>query len=585
MTAGIRYDNDGGLYEKYGDLVNFNPAAFSYSSGSDTIGNSGLVIAGNNKLFATPGASNSTLTNRQDGFGPRIGLAYSVTPKVVVRTGFGVYFDRGEFFTNFSPSAGNGFNGPFGVTLQPPFVQPVLATATGTPENPFGTTLGTIDTNPSDFIKGLPNQAALIKGSAPYLFGAYSANNKLPYTENYSLDVQYQIFPKIVADVGYSGTHGLRQTVPLPFNQPQVATPQNIVNGTQMYSYGFQATDAKGNKLLTEPYDTSTGGNTDLRVPFIGYSPNSVEWSTLGWSHYNALQVSLHQQTWHGLDYQFSYTWSHSLDTSSGFGLFYNGNNPNTLASGYASSDFDQTHVSVFSFNYLLPEYKSGSHWMHVATSGFGLSGVASFQSGEPYNVYDFSGSVGSIFYSSNDFLTNPVLPLAPGQTAKSALTGHSGVGVNPNHPNGTVSNFADQAFTSKAFAYPVLAPGQSGVPLPGLTAAGTTVADTFESGFSNGYRNIFRAAFQKRADLAIYKETTIAEKYRLRLSMEVFNATNTPSFDAPNNSFSGDTNFSTNITPIGPNSPEAFGAQRVGSVTNPIGSPRQLQFYGIFSF
>jgi hypothetical protein len=587
VTAGIRFDNDGGLYEKYGNLVNFNPAQYSYSSATDTILNSGLVIAGNNKLYATPGASNSTLTNKQYGFGPRIGLAYSVTPKFVVRSGFGLYYDRGEFFTNFSPSAGGGFNGPFGVTLQPPFVQPVQTSAASTTQNPFGPTAPPIDTNPADFIKNLPNRTALIKGTEPYLFGAYAANNKLPYSENYSLDLQYQLTSKIVADVGYTGNHGVHQTVPLPFNQPQVATPQTPVNG-EIYSYGFNATDGlkKPGTLLTEPYSTNTGGNTDLRAPYIGYSPNSVSWSTLGWSHYDALLVSLHQQNWHGLDYQLSYTWSHSLDASSGFGLFYNGNNPQTLASGYASSDFDRTHVTEFSFNYQIPAYKTGSHLLQVATTGFGLSGVALFESGQPYNVYDFSGSVGSIFFSSNDFLTNPVLPLAPGVKVKQALTGHSGAFVNPSAPNGTSSNFNDQAFKSTAFAYPSLAPGQSGVPPCGPTTTGTTACDTFESNFANGSRNIFRGSFQKRADLAIYKETKIAEKYRLRLSMEVFNVTNTPSFDAPQNSFSGAT-FSNPpvITGIGPGNPEAFGGQSVGAVTNPIGSSRQVQFYGIFSF
>ena len=587
VTVGLRYDNDGGLYEKYGNLVNFNPAKYSYNLASDTILNSGLVIAGNNKLYATPGVSNSTLTNKQYGFGPRIGLSYSITPKFVVRSGFGLYYDRGEFFTNFSPSAGGGFNGPFGVTLQPPFVQPVQTSAASTTKNPFGPTAPTIDTNPADFIKNLPNQAALIKGTAPYLFGAYATNNKLPYSENYSLDLQYQLTSKIVADVGYTGNHGVHQTVPIPFNQPQVATPQSPVNG-QIYSYGFNATDGqkKPGTLLTEPYSTNTGGNTDLRAPFIGYSPNSVSWSTVGWSHYDALLVSLHQQNWHGLDYQLSYTWSHSLDASSGFGLFYNGNNPQTLASGYASSDFDRTHVTEFSFNYQIPAYTKGSHLLHVAPAGFGLSGVALFESGQPYNVYDFSGSVGSIFFSSNDFLTNPVLPLAPGVKAKQALTGHSGAFVNPSAPNGTRSNFNDQAFKSTAFAYPSLAPGQSGVPPCGPTTTGTTACDTFESTFANGSRNIFRGSFQKRADLAIYKETRITEKYRLRLSMEVFNITNTPSFDAPQNSFSGAT-FSNPpaITAIGPGSPEAFGGQSVGSVTNPIGSPRQVQFYGIFSF
>jgi hypothetical protein len=585
LTVGIRYDNDGGLYEKYGNLVNFEPSAYSYTLSSDTITNSGLVVAGNNKNFHTPGVSNSTLTNRQDGFGPRIGLAYSATPRLVVRTGFGLYYDRGEFFTNFSPSAGGGFNGPFGVTLQPPFVQPVYATASGTAENPFGTTRPTVDTNPADFVKNLSNQAAIIGGATPYVFGSYARNNKLPYTENYSLDVQYQIRPKLVGEVGYVGNHGVHQTVPIPFNEPQVATPGTPVNG-QIYSYGFNAVDTNGKKLISEPYNTSTGGNTDLRVPYIGYDPNSVEWTTAGWSHYNGLLVSLHQQSWHGLDYQLSYTWSHTLDTSSGFGLFYNGNNPNSLANGYSSADYDRTHVTSFSFNYQIPQYSSGSRLLRMSTVGWGLSGVTSFESGEPYNVYDYSGSVGSIFFASFDELTNPVLPLAPGQTPKSALTGHTGAGVNPSHPNGTISNPADQAFTSKAFAYPSLQPGQSGVPPCGPTTGGLTACDTFESTFASGGRNIFRGSFQKRADLEIFKETRIMEKYRLRVSLQLLNATNTPSFDAPNNEFSG-ASFSNPpvITPIGPNNPDQFTNQKVGSVTNPIGSPRQLQLYGIFSF
>ena len=579
VNAGLRYDDDGGLYEKYGNLVNFDPTAYSYALSSDTINNAGLVVAGNNKLYHTPGVSNSTLTNKQYGFGPRIGFAYSATPKLVVRSGFGLYYDRGEFFTNFSPSAGNGFNGPFGVTLQPPFVQPVLATAASTLQNPFGTTAPTVNTNPAAFIGNLPNQAALVSGTSPYLFGSYARNNSLPYTENWSLDFQYQLFPKVVADVGYTGNHGVHQTVPLPFNQPEVATPQSQVNG-QIYSYGYNATDSNGNTLVSEPVSTATGGNTDLRTPYIGYDPNSVEWSTLGWSHYDGLLVSVRQQPWHGLQYVLSYTWSHSLDASSGFGLFYNGSNPDNLASGYATSDYDRTHVTTFQFNYDLPGLKSGGALLNRLTQGFGLSGVTVFESGTPFNVYDYSGTVGSIFFSGNDYLTNPVLPLAPGFTARSAQTGHSGAFVAPNSSN---PNYADQAFNPQAFAYPLLAPGQSGVPPCGLTTAGTTACDTVESGFASGYRNIFRSSFQKRADIAIYKETRIADRYRLRLQAQFFNISNTPSFDAPNNGFTG-SNFN-NPPTYKALSGNAFANQNVGVVTNPIGSPRQIQFYGIFSF
>lgn len=564
VTAGIRYDNDGGLYEKYGNLVNFDPTKYSYDVGSDTIVNSGLIIAGNNKLYHTPGASNSTLKNGQWGISPRIGLAYQLRPDLVIRTGFGIYFDRGEFFTEFSPSAGNGFNGPFGVTLQPPFVQPVTANAkTATLDNPFGTSLPPIDTNPVDFVNNLSNMNALINnGANPYLFGAYGLNNKLPYTENWSLDLQWQVRHDMSASLGYTGNHSTHQTIPVPFNQPQIATPSAPLYASgpypQIYSYGYQV----GNDEL---YNTSTGGNTDLRVPYIGYSPNSVSWNTVGVANYDALLASFHKTVAHGLEAYVAYTYSHSLDDSSGFGLFYNGNNPQNLRSGYASSDFDQTHTTAIDFSYRLPALKSGNATTRVLTNGWGLDGYSILQSGQPYNVYDFSGTVGSIYFSSNDFLTNPVLPLAPGVSAKKALTGHSGA-FGP----------SDAAFNPASFTYPTLAPGTNGVPPD----------DPSESGFASGNRNIFRSAFQKSANIALSKETKVYERSTLRLSMEAVNITNTPSFDTPGNNFTGAPNFGPPFTQIGPGTPEStFSSQGVGVIKNPIGSARIIQFTGILSF
>jgi hypothetical protein len=53
------------------------------------------------------------------------------------------------------------------------------------------------------------------------------------------------------------------------------------VNG-QIYSYGYQPADSTGGTLLSPPFNTATGGNTDLRVLFIGYGPNSVFWRAIG---------------------------------------------------------------------------------------------------------------------------------------------------------------------------------------------------------------------------------------------------------------------------------------------------------------
>lgn len=580
-TLGIRYDDDGGLYEKYGHLVNFDPSKYQYDQATDTIVNSGLVVAGNNKQYRTPGATNSTLTQPQYGFGPRVGLAWSQNSRMVWRAGFGIYYDRGEYFTEFSPSAGNGFNGPFGVTLQPPFVQSVSGVSyagtpggAGTLENPFGVgkTAPAVDTNPADFIHNLPNIAALINGSEPYLFGAYALNNKLPYTEDWSLDWQWQASRDVAITIGYTGNHDVRQTIPIPFNQPQIATPSHPVNG-QSYSYGWQAADANGSVLLTEPNNTWDGGNTDLRSPYVGYSPNSVAWTTAGMGNYDALMASARKTFSHSLDFLASYTWSHSLDESSGYGLFYNGNNPQDLRSGYANSDFDRTNVTTLSYDYFLPTSHGSNHLLKTLANGWGMTGIATFESGQPYNVYDFSGTVGSLFFSSNDYLTNPILPLKPGIRPKQALTGHSGA-----FPQNV-------AFKPDAFTYPLVAPGQDGVPACGPTTAGTTVCDSYESTFSYGGRNVFRGSFQKRADISIVKLTGLGEGRQLRLSADFFNITNTPSFDTPGNNFNGNPNYSPYPGGFIPLTGSAFSSQGVGVITDSLGSPRQIQFAGIITF
>ncbi len=100
--------------EKNGYLTNFYPKDYSYDVPSDTITNIGLVVAGNNKTFGTKGVSASTITGRQWGFAPRIGVVYSPSflKNFVIRAGFGMYYDRGEYFTEFSPPAGGGVSGP-----------------------------------------------------------------------------------------------------------------------------------------------------------------------------------------------------------------------------------------------------------------------------------------------------------------------------------------------------------------------------------------------------------------------------------------------------------------------------------------
>jgi len=565
VTLGLRFDWDGPLSEKNGLLTNFDPSRYHYDSATDTITDTGLVVAGNNKTLGNRGVSDSTVTGRQWGIAPRLGAAWtpaSLNGKIVFRSGFGMFYDRGQFFTEFSPSAGFGFNGPFGVTLEPPFTVPVLATASSTLSNPFGPTppppppaasLATVSSL-------IPNLGSLINGATPFLFGGYDPRNKLPYSVNWNLDMQWQAMEDVAITIGYIGNHGVHLTEPIPFNQPHIATPQHPVNG-QIYSYGYQPTDANGGTLLSEQIQTSTGGNTDLRVPYIGFSPNSVFWTANAISNYNALQIGVNKRLKHGLQLNGSYTWSHALDEQSGLGLFYNGNNPLNPRSSYASSDFDRTHVVTLQYLYELPQFRGGKSLLRKFENGWGLSGLMVFESGQPYNVYDFSGSVGSIFYSANDFITNPIVNLTPDQTPSSATQqGHPG--ATPPVPS----------LKPSAFAIPQLQPGQDGVPPCGPTTDGTAFCDSVENTFSNGGRNIFRGAFQARVDFSILKETKLTERIDLKYTADFFNLFNHPSFDTPNNNVTFNPCF--NPVPCYTFPPQG----QLGLIQHTIGSPRFIQ-------
>ena len=585
VTAGVRYDFDGPLTEKYGNLFNFEPSLYSYNAASDTIENDGFVIAGNNKLYGTKGTSASTLNGRQWGVSPRIGLAWSPDQnhgRIVFRAGGGLYYNRGEYFTYFSPGAGGGTAGPFGVTQSPPFVIPFASPKGATLTNPFGATLPTPPTgNPQAFYNYLSNRKELIAGNATYDFGAYDSANKLPYTENWSLDMQWQIDPATSLTIGYVGNRGRHGVIPIPFNQPGIATPTNPING-ETYSYGSQATDSSGNPLTTEPIGTYDGGNTDIRAPYLGYGISSVLYKATGNSAYDALTAQLTRRMSHGLQFNVSYTFSHSLDEQSGVGLFYNGNNPLDLRSGYGSSDFDVTNDVTFNYVYQLPNFIHSNNWLSRATNGFALQGITVLESGQPYSIVDYSGGVASQYYFYNDGATNPLLPLAPGISPHQALSGHSGA-------------FGQPALNASAFTIPFINPGDHGVPSCGVSTGGNPVCDLFETGFGpNGQRNIFRQAFQKRADISLIKVAQINDKFALKYSLDVFNVSNTTSFDIPTNtiySANGNLYYTNAYDPklgIVGNRQQYFNVQQngvnvtsgtgIGNTVGTIGSPRQVE-------
>ena len=123
------------------------------------------------------------------------------------------------------------------------------------------------------------------------------------------------------------------------------------------------------------------------------------------------------------------YTWSHALDEQSGLGLFFNGNDPLQPHSSYSSSDFDRTHVISINYVYQFPKAEVGH-----AVDGLcreWLEHLRRHDSRERPTVHGlrFLGiRRRASFFSADDFVTNPVLPLAPGVVAEaSAEAGNHG--------------------------------------------------------------------------------------------------------------------------------------------------------------
>ena len=200
-----------------------------------------------------------------------------------------------------------------------------------------------------------------VPGGAQTIY-AIDPNISDPYAQEYNLNVQTEFGNNYLFEIGYVGTRSVHLPGGVEFNQALLASPQNPINGQT----------------------TNTAANVGNRLPFDGVSTGSIVYQTRFPSNYNSLQTSLTKRLSHGLQFLGSYTWSKSMDETSGtngsdaYEEWLLSNDQNNPRQAYGPTDFDRTNRAVVSLVYKAPNFNFNSRAAENILRGWQVSALGS---------------------------------------------------------------------------------------------------------------------------------------------------------------------------------------------------------------
>ncbi|GEM_PF-287247 len=480
--------------------------------------------------------NNGGLQNHLNYFAPRLGVAYRLTEKTVIRAGIGVSytpFEDNTYINNNYPTKGN--------------IGAVTGASSFTPAFYAGSQLsfetGLISPTPvpvpSNGIYNLATLASL--GAATNFNGStedyFPTNFKNPHVIAWNFTVQRALPYHFTVDLAYVGNHGVDMGSSQNINASQLIAPNN--------------TSATENTFL--PY-FSVGGHTGNITEF--FVPVS--------SSYNALQAKLDRRFGGGLAITTSFTFQKGM-------AYYNGGDddgcycfylPGQYHRNYALNDFNRTVTFVQSYVWQLP-FGKGKRFLNstgragdMIIGGWQVEGIMTIMTGTPFTVT----------YSST------YLNLAQGGTNTPIQVVSS---VNKPHGINTASNGGSPWFDPTAFVAP---PCQSAT----ASAACPTGAPDQAPGAAQQVGNVGRNSLTGPAffgvNAAVSKNTALTERLKMQLRLETVNMTNTPQFGNPNGGCctSNNANFGYVTGTVGSGS---------GSINSGTGGPRTIQIAVKFTF
>jgi hypothetical protein len=356
VNGGIRYDYNAPPVNAYGlGTYYFEKGTYVFDQKNPITGVAATIRRGG-------------ITPDRNNFAPRFGFAYQATPRTVVRSSVGVFYDSfGSNYIQASQSAAG--NWPF-----------------SSPQTISGLNKAAINAQLPDPFKnfGNPVGSPTTTGCSQCL-NVDPASSRTPYVSEWTLSVQQQFGQSLGMEVAYFGSKGTKLTAQMIDNIAPTPSPNP-------------------NNLQT--------------VRFPGTSPYALNGYNEYNSSYNGLAVRVQRQYLHGLSYLVAYTWSKNIDQvdnlSSG-NIFLTATENPTRWNGRINrglAGFDITHILSMTGTWNIPGH-TPYRLVNGIVSGWELSDILSIHSGLPFSVY-ISGdneNVGTIFGRQSQFPSQVASP------------------------------------------------------------------------------------------------------------------------------------------------------------------------------
>jgi hypothetical protein len=503
FNYGLRYDVSAPWREKYNQIQTLIPGEQSVVFPGSPLG---WLFPGD------PGVPSTLAPTRWDNFSPRLGLAYSfgdydgMLGKILgkrgstsIRAGFGMFYTGFEGATDFN-EIGDAPFGNYTGQYASTFAAPFITRATGAViqgGNLFPAPQPPAHPSASDPATGFPYDnltdffgAFGTIGSSP----AFYNKNRLPYAETYELSIEHQITGKDLLTVSYVGTQGHRllssesanpgsPSLCLSVSQKSEVLPNTATCGPGGENNVYTRADGS---LVIGTRPTFPGVVLPNGTPIVPFGNDSY-FITAGASSYNSAQIN-YRHTSGRLQTLVGYTFSKSLDDSSGYGEQFNPINPR-LSRGLSA--FDSTHNFVASYSYRLPVDLLGGP--KRLTNGWAISGITRFSTGLPVTMVetDDQSLLGTSFGGPITLAVDTPNVIGPLDITNPRKTG-------------------GQYFSPAAF---------------GPSALGTE---------GDSSRRFFHGPGINNWDFALLKDTLITERFNLQFRAEFFNIFNHAQFLTP---------------------------------------------------